>query len=597
MTAKLKNTGLILLLSLTFFSLQAFAQVVMIEPAQPKWGTNLTITYNPKAEGAKLTGADDIYVSCGVFFPDRIEYFAVKMERAGEVFKYQMPVRQNMGAVQCRFITLNEWDQKTTASTMIYHPDGVAARGAYQSRVGARQYKEMTSQELALYPDNYAVYREKWFWASNMDKNNFAALIKEDMDLIAQQTKSEPADLLYSLSYGYLVLKLEEKGREAIKKLAQQSPTSPFLASALGNYEYQVFAQQIKGEGPKEIEALKRELIRKHPETELARENAELLARDKDFQLTPLEAVCRKWMEEKPDNPTPYLALADGYNIRQQKMDEASSLIEKAINLLLQGKARLHGDFAGSMSQIWLPRAYIVSAEIHLQQQNYARALSAIKAAQALEKNTTSRSYVLEGEIWQKLSNPTRAENAYFEAWQRGAKNVEEPLKAIYQKKNGSLTGFDEYVKSKRAAMASAVSGRKLPPPFNVTSIDGEKLDLAALRGKVVVLNFWFIGCAPCRVEMPGLNQLVSEFKGKDVVFIAFATDAAEELQTFLKEKSFNYRIVPAASKTAEAYEVNAYPTHVIIGKDGQIISRLTGGSDTRHDDLRPLIERALSGQ
>ncbi len=53
-----------------------------------------------------------------------------------------------------------------------------------------------------------------------------------------------------------------------------------------------------------------------------------------------------------------------------------------------------------------------------------------------------------------------------------------------------------------------------------------------------MVLNFWFIGCAPCRVEMPGLNQLVSEFKGKDVVFIAFATDAAEDLQTFLKEKS-----------------------------------------------------------
>ena len=93
---------------------------------------------------------------------------------------------------------------------------------------------------------------------------------------------------------------------------------------------------------------------------------------------------------------------------------------------------------------------------------------------------------------------------------------------------------------------------------------------------------------------MPGLNQLVSEFKGKDVVFIAFATDPAEDLQTFLKEKSFNYRIIPAASKTAEAYEVSAYPTHVVIGKDGQIISRLTGGSDKRHDDLRPLIERAL---
>src|SRR5207237_2801199 len=112
-----------------------------------------------------------------------------------------------------------------------------------------------------------------------------------------------------------------------------------------------------------------------------------------------------------------------------------------------------------------------------------------------------------------------------------------------------------------------------------------------------VVLNFWIIGCAPCRVERPGLNQLVSEFKDKNVVFIAFANDPAEDLRSFFKENPFNYRSVPDAAKIAEAYEVASYPTHLVIRKDGQIISRLTGGSDTRHDDLRPLIERALNTQ
>ncbi len=77
MTNKLKNAALTLLLSLTFFSLQALAQVAKIEPEQPKWGATLTIIYNPKAEGAKLTMGDEIYLSASPLFrrplraPDR----------------------------------------------------------------------------------------------------------------------------------------------------------------------------------------------------------------------------------------------------------------------------------------------------------------------------------------------------------------------------------------------------------------------------------------------------------------------------------------------------------------------------------------------
>jgi peroxiredoxin len=68
----------------------------------------------------------------------------------------------------------------------------------------------------------------------------------------------------------------------------------------------------------------------------------------------------------------------------------------------------------------------------------------------------------------------------------------------------------------------------KLAPTFDARSLDGEALNLATLRGKVVVLNFWYVSCGPCRVKIPGLNQLVSEFQGKGVVFIALALDRAE---------------------------------------------------------------------
>ena len=64
-----------------------------------------------------------------------------------------------------------------------------------------------------------------------------------------------------------------------------------------------------------------------------------------------------------------------------------------------------------------------------------------------------------------------------------------------------------------------------IAPAFSLTSLEGEKFELAALRGKVVVLNFWFTGCAPCVAEFGELNSLVHKFKNKGVVFIAPTLD------------------------------------------------------------------------
>ena len=125
-------------------------------------------------------------------------------------------------------------------------------------------------------------------------------------------------------------------------------------------------------------------------------------------------------------------------------------------------------------------------------------------------------------------------------------------------------------------------------------TLEGKPLKLSDLKGKVIVLNFWFVGCPPCRIEMPGLNTLTDEFKDEDVVFIAFALDNAEALREFLKEKEFTYQIVPDSSKIASLYGVKVYPTHVLINKKGELEFMLTGGSEDRHEQLRPLIKKLL---
>lgn len=142
---------------------------------------------------------------------------------------------------------------------------------------------------------------------------------------------------------------------------------------------------------------------------------------------------------------------------------------------------------------------------------------------------------------------------------------------------------------------AALLMAKNTAPPFRVTSLEGRVFDLVDLRGKVVVLNLWFIGCPPCRKEIPGLNELVGEFKERDVVFLALALDSAEELRAFLNEQPFSYHVIPDAKQVIQRYGGRLYPKHIIIDQDGQIEWTKRGGGKNRHKDLRVVIERLLS--
>ena len=148
---------------------------------------------------------------------------------------------------------------------------------------------------------------------------------------------------------------------------------------------------------------------------------------------------------------------------------------------------------------------------------------------------------------------------------------------------------------------SSAEKKSVVAPAFNLTSLDGKIFELASLRGKVVVLNFWFTGCVPCVAEMPKLNELVEKFKDSDVVFIAPTWDSKTVLQTFLKNHTFKYNIVPSAmSLIVKTYSSGtgdvAMPTNIIIDKEGNIHTRIEGsliktdGNTKEFDNLADTI-------
>ena len=131
-------------------------------------------------------------------------------------------------------------------------------------------------------------------------------------------------------------------------------------------------------------------------------------------------------------------------------------------------------------------------------------------------------------------------------------------------------------------------------PGFTVAALDGLKFDLARMRGKVVVLNFWFIGCSPCEAEIPELNKLVKDYADKDVVFVAIAPDGEAELRAFLKAVPFDFHVVPDGGAVLARYGLSGFPRHVVIGRDGAIRWAKTGNLSKFRDEFEGAIRGAL---
>ena len=112
---------------------------------------------------------------------------------------------------------------------------------------------------------------------------------------------------------------------------------------------------------------------------------------------------------------------------------------------------------------------------------------------------------------------------------------------------------------------------------FIVSDLNGKTIKLSELKGKVVVLNFWFTKCGPCVQEMPSLNNLVTEFKNKDVVFLAITFNKKDVVKQFLKKKTFNYTIAANANDVVSMYGVQSFPTSIVINKKGEIVLKELG--------------------
>ena len=114
---------------------------------------------------------------------------------------------------------------------------------------------------------------------------------------------------------------------------------------------------------------------------------------------------------------------------------------------------------------------------------------------------------------------------------------------------------------------------------FDIKALDGKSYSLAKLKGKPVLLDFWATWCGPCRKSMPVVEKMYQDFKEQGLVVLA--VDAGEEravVEEFLKKTPMPYPVaLSGESSITESYHVGAFPTFVMIGRDGKIVAHEIG--------------------
>ena len=134
-------------------------------------------------------------------------------------------------------------------------------------------------------------------------------------------------------------------------------------------------------------------------------------------------------------------------------------------------------------------------------------------------------------------------------------------------------------------------------PQFSYTLLDGSKASTDALRGKVVLVNFWATSCVTCVKEMPALAATHQKFqaRGFETLAVAMSYDPPAYVANFAQTRQLPFGVViDNTGAIAKAFsDVQLTPTTFLIDKRGAIVKRYVGEPD--FGDLHALIEKLLA--
>lgn len=133
--------------------------------------------------------------------------------------------------------------------------------------------------------------------------------------------------------------------------------------------------------------------------------------------------------------------------------------------------------------------------------------------------------------------------------------------------------------------------------PFDLPTLDGGRVRLGGLRGRVVVLLFWATWCPPCRTELPALRSLAGAMAGRPFELVAVSQDEEwDAVRELLGPRPPGYTVaLDPGGALALSYGTEKLPEAYVVGRDGRVVARFVNVQPWGSADMLGWLEQVVA--
>jgi peroxiredoxin len=133
-------------------------------------------------------------------------------------------------------------------------------------------------------------------------------------------------------------------------------------------------------------------------------------------------------------------------------------------------------------------------------------------------------------------------------------------------------------------------------PDWTLYTANGKKMSLSQLKGRVVLLDFYFIGCTACMDAIKPLKNLHEKYRGKNILIASVTKrDSKKAVLAFEKQYKIKYTGYVDAANVVKSYHVEGFPTFYLIDKEGKIANAAVGFGDDFEEKMTSIIDMLLN--